>query len=84
VVIWYTFPRFGILYQEKSGNPAGNAFWFRKQKAWLFSSSSEESIEKENEFSEVRSRKKTFVLLANLQSGPIKVCPSMPTHINMF
>jgi hypothetical protein len=21
VVIWYSFPRFGILYQEKSGNP---------------------------------------------------------------
>jgi hypothetical protein len=21
VVIWYTFPCFGILYQEKSGNP---------------------------------------------------------------
>jgi hypothetical protein len=24
VVIWYIFPRFGILYQEKSGNPAYN------------------------------------------------------------
>jgi hypothetical protein len=22
VVIWYTFPTFGILHQEKSGNPA--------------------------------------------------------------
>jgi hypothetical protein len=22
VVIWYAFPRFGMLYQEKSGNPA--------------------------------------------------------------
>jgi hypothetical protein len=22
VVIWYIFSRFGILYQEKSGNPA--------------------------------------------------------------
>jgi hypothetical protein len=22
VVIWYIFPRFGILYEEKSGNPA--------------------------------------------------------------
>jgi hypothetical protein len=22
VVIWYIFPHFGILYQEKSGNPA--------------------------------------------------------------
>jgi hypothetical protein len=25
VVIWYIFPRFGILYQEKSGNPAGES-----------------------------------------------------------
>jgi hypothetical protein len=24
VVIWYIFPRFGILCQEKSGNPAHN------------------------------------------------------------
>jgi hypothetical protein len=24
VVIWYIFPRFGILDQEKSGNPAVN------------------------------------------------------------
>jgi hypothetical protein len=24
VVIWYIFPRFGILYEEKSGNPAGD------------------------------------------------------------
>jgi hypothetical protein len=24
VVIWYILPRFGILCQEKSGNPAGN------------------------------------------------------------
>jgi hypothetical protein len=23
VLIWYIFPRFGILCQEKSGNPAG-------------------------------------------------------------
>jgi hypothetical protein len=22
VVFWYTFPRFGMLYLEKSGNPA--------------------------------------------------------------
>jgi hypothetical protein len=22
IVIWYIFPRFGMLYQEKSGNPA--------------------------------------------------------------
>jgi hypothetical protein len=21
MVIWYIFPRFGLLYQEKSGNP---------------------------------------------------------------
>jgi Na+/glutamate symporter len=26
VVIWYIFPRFGSLYQEKSGNPAEIAF----------------------------------------------------------
>jgi hypothetical protein len=25
VVIWYIFPRFGILYQETSGNPVGHA-----------------------------------------------------------
>jgi hypothetical protein len=25
VVIWYIFPRFGILCQEKSGNPAMNS-----------------------------------------------------------
>jgi hypothetical protein len=24
VVIWYIFPRFGTLYQEKSGSPAPN------------------------------------------------------------
>jgi hypothetical protein len=24
VVIWYSFPRFGILDQEKSGNPDAN------------------------------------------------------------
>jgi hypothetical protein len=24
VAVWYIFPRFGILYQEKSGNPAGH------------------------------------------------------------
>jgi hypothetical protein len=23
VVFWYIFPRFGILYHEKSGNPGG-------------------------------------------------------------
>jgi hypothetical protein len=26
VVIWYIFPRFGILYQEKSGNPGTESF----------------------------------------------------------
>jgi hypothetical protein len=26
VVIWYIFPRFGTLYQEKSGNPACKGF----------------------------------------------------------
>jgi hypothetical protein len=25
VVIWYIFSVFGIMYQEKSGNPAANA-----------------------------------------------------------
>jgi hypothetical protein len=25
VVIWYTFPRFGTFYQEKSGNPEQNS-----------------------------------------------------------
>jgi hypothetical protein len=29
VVFWYVFPRFGMLYQEKSGNPA---FGITKQK----------------------------------------------------
>jgi hypothetical protein len=24
VVIWYIFPRFGILYREKSGNPGAH------------------------------------------------------------
>jgi hypothetical protein len=27
LVIWFIFPRFGILYQEKSGNPARTCFW---------------------------------------------------------
>jgi hypothetical protein len=27
VVIWYIFPRFGILCQEKSGNPALYILW---------------------------------------------------------
>jgi hypothetical protein len=26
VVIWYISPRFGNLYQEKSGNPAPNSY----------------------------------------------------------
>jgi hypothetical protein len=26
VVIWYTFPHFGMLYQEKSGNSDVNRF----------------------------------------------------------
>jgi hypothetical protein len=25
VVIWYVYPRFGILYQEKSGNPGSDS-----------------------------------------------------------
>jgi hypothetical protein len=28
LVIRYIFPRFGILYQEKSGNPASDDCWF--------------------------------------------------------
>jgi hypothetical protein len=28
VVIWYIFPRFGILYQEKSGNPDFKSSYF--------------------------------------------------------
>jgi hypothetical protein len=28
VVIWYIFPRSGILYQEKSGNPAKHTIVF--------------------------------------------------------
>jgi hypothetical protein len=31
MVIWYIFPRFGILYQEKSGNPV-----LKDQKTVLF------------------------------------------------
>jgi hypothetical protein len=29
VVIWYIFPHFGILCQEKSGNPAPGPFLFK-------------------------------------------------------
>jgi hypothetical protein len=28
VVIWYIFPRFGILYREKSGNPSSDLACF--------------------------------------------------------
>jgi hypothetical protein len=38
VIIWYIFPRFGILCQEKSGNPAciqHFGFIFRKSKLGL-------------------------------------------------
>jgi hypothetical protein len=31
MVIWYIFPRFGILYQEKSGNPAARIGWVAAQ-----------------------------------------------------
>jgi hypothetical protein len=31
VVIWYIFPRFGILDQEKSGNPGTNRLLLDKQ-----------------------------------------------------
>jgi hypothetical protein len=27
-VIWYIFPHFGILYKEKSGNPASHSLHF--------------------------------------------------------
>jgi hypothetical protein len=29
VAIWYIFPRFGILCQEKSGNPARTLFFYK-------------------------------------------------------
>jgi hypothetical protein len=29
-VIWYIFPRFGMLHQEKSGNPAEQSVTFSK------------------------------------------------------
>jgi hypothetical protein len=29
VVIWYISPRYGLLYQEKPGNPESNAFHFK-------------------------------------------------------
>jgi hypothetical protein len=32
VVIWYIFPRFGILHQEKSGNPAHDLKWTATKK----------------------------------------------------
>jgi hypothetical protein len=31
VVLWYNFPRFGILDQEKSGNPALDSTLYRQQ-----------------------------------------------------
>jgi hypothetical protein len=34
VVIWYIFPRFGILYQEKSGNPAVEEKWRAEHRAF--------------------------------------------------
>jgi CRISPR/Cas system CSM-associated protein Csm4 (group 5 of RAMP superfamily) len=36
VVIWYIFPHFGILYQEKSGNPGGGEEFPRQQKRSKF------------------------------------------------
>jgi hypothetical protein len=38
VVIWYIFPRFGILCQEKSGNPCCQATPSRETKAVLTTS----------------------------------------------
>jgi hypothetical protein len=35
VVIWYIFPRLGILCQEKSGNPGFNVFREKKKKGVL-------------------------------------------------
>jgi hypothetical protein len=35
LVIWYIFPRFGILYQEKSGNPANGDTGDRLAYFWL-------------------------------------------------
>jgi hypothetical protein len=39
VVIWYIFPRFYTLYQEKSGNPAvaclGTLIIFGHEKNWV-------------------------------------------------
>jgi hypothetical protein len=35
VAIWYIFPRFGILYQKKSGNPGANSvltLWFGERR----------------------------------------------------
>jgi hypothetical protein len=32
VAIWYIFPRLGILYQDKSGNPAPQ---FHRSTSWL-------------------------------------------------
>jgi hypothetical protein len=38
VVIWYIFPRFGLLCQEKSGNPARETgCWYKRQIATIFS-----------------------------------------------
>jgi hypothetical protein len=33
VAIWYIFPRLGILYQDKSGNPAPQ---FHRSTSWLW------------------------------------------------
>jgi hypothetical protein len=35
VVIWYIFPHFGILYQEKSGNPGCLGTWWVTEGAEL-------------------------------------------------
>jgi hypothetical protein len=36
VVSWYISPRFGILYQEKSGNPAGATATFYPEQLFFF------------------------------------------------
>jgi hypothetical protein len=35
-VIWYIFPHFGILYQEKSGNPGRKGQWEAAASICLF------------------------------------------------
>jgi hypothetical protein len=43
VVIWYIFPRFGMLYQEKSGNPGLSSGPFQIKSGKVNNSSSSHS-----------------------------------------